>query len=311
MDIIDLKFFECVARVQNMNRAAGELNTVQSNVTAKIRNLEYELGVTLFNRHSRGVELTSFGCLLVPYARQIMNLVGDAKKVVSKRAHPAGPLVIGCLETTLAMHLGPSLAQYTNAYPDVDVSIRTGTTRELVELVMNYAVEGAFVCGPVDHPDLCVSEIFAEELCVISRRTETGLTDLLKQPELKEVALRVGCSYRQRLDEVLTAIGVVNRKILEFGTLDAIRATVAAGVGITFLPRRLVEEVWGAEAYTLHAIDPQLADVRTLFIRRRDSYVSPAQSALLESFTVPNNERAEPSRATRVLEPEIAAVRTR
>ena len=284
MDIVDLKFFECVARVQNLNRAAGELNTVQSNVTAKIRNLEYELGVTLFNRHSRGVELTSSGSLLVPYALRIMNLVGDAKKAVSSKAYPAGPLVIGSLETVLAMHLGPSLAGYATAYPDVDVSIRTGTTRELVELVMNYAIEGALVCGPVDHPELCASEVFTEELCVVSRRTGMRLHDLLGQPDLKEVALRVGCSYRQRLDEMLSGTDAANRKILEFGSLEAVRATVAAGIGVAFLPRRLVEEVWSATDFTLHPVDPEFAHASTLFVRRRDSYVSPAQTALLDGL---------------------------
>jgi LysR family transcriptional regulator, cell division regulator len=284
VDIIDLKFFECVARVQNMNRAASELNTVQSNVTAKIRSLEHELGVTLFNRHNRGVQLTSFGRLLVPYARQIMNLVVDARKAVSSKAHPAGPLIVGSLETVLAMHLGPSLAAFTMNYPDVDISIRTGTTRELVELVLNYVVEGAFVCGPVRHPDLCTSEIFTEELCIVARRSPASLAKVLEQPQLKEVVLRSGCSYRQRLDELLASMGMVSRRILEFGTLEAIRATVAAGVGITFMPRRLVEDVWGAQVYSLYTVEPSFARVSTLFIRRSDSYISPAQTALLDGL---------------------------
>ena len=61
MDFFELRVFETVARHGNMNRAAEELNTVQSNVTTRIRNLEHELGVKLFERHSRGVELTSAG----------------------------------------------------------------------------------------------------------------------------------------------------------------------------------------------------------------------------------------------------------
>ena len=55
MDASDLRFFEAVARLGGMNRAAAELNTVQSNVTARIRLLEEQLGVPLFQRHSRGV----------------------------------------------------------------------------------------------------------------------------------------------------------------------------------------------------------------------------------------------------------------
>lgn len=58
MDVADLKVFEAVARLGGMNKAAIELNTVQSNVTARIRALEQRLGVTVFERTSRGVALT-------------------------------------------------------------------------------------------------------------------------------------------------------------------------------------------------------------------------------------------------------------
>jgi len=68
MDATDLKTFEAVARLGGMNRAAAELNTVQSNVTTRIRALEEELGTPLFQRHSRGVVLTDAGRRLLPYA---------------------------------------------------------------------------------------------------------------------------------------------------------------------------------------------------------------------------------------------------
>jgi LysR family transcriptional regulator, cell division regulator len=61
MDAGDLRVFEAVARLGGMNRAAHELNTVQSNVTSRIRLLEKEVGVPLFKRHSRGVALTNAG----------------------------------------------------------------------------------------------------------------------------------------------------------------------------------------------------------------------------------------------------------
>ncbi len=61
MDAGDLKVFEAVLRLRSMNRAAAELNTVQSNVTSRIRALELELGTALFDRHPRGVSPTAAG----------------------------------------------------------------------------------------------------------------------------------------------------------------------------------------------------------------------------------------------------------
>jgi len=67
MDADDLRIVEAVARIGSMNRAAAELNMVQSNVTSRIRLLEEELGVQLFVRHSRGVEPSEAGLRLLSY----------------------------------------------------------------------------------------------------------------------------------------------------------------------------------------------------------------------------------------------------
>jgi LysR family transcriptional regulator, cell division regulator len=68
MDTGDLKIFEAVARLGGMNRAAAELNTVQSNITARIKALETDLGCVLFERRRTGVSLTAAGRRLLPYA---------------------------------------------------------------------------------------------------------------------------------------------------------------------------------------------------------------------------------------------------
>ena len=79
MDATDLKVFEAVARHGSMNRAAAELNTVQSNVTARVRALELELGVLLFQRHARGVKVTPAGRRMLPFSARISRLLSDAK----------------------------------------------------------------------------------------------------------------------------------------------------------------------------------------------------------------------------------------
>src|ERR1700761_6836161 len=112
MDSADLRIFESVARLGGMSRAAAELNTVQSNVTARIRVLEDELQLPLFERHSRGVSLTPAGRRLLPYAEQIGALLREASRVVKDDATPQGPLVVGALESTAAIHLSPVLASY-------------------------------------------------------------------------------------------------------------------------------------------------------------------------------------------------------
>jgi DNA-binding transcriptional LysR family regulator len=91
MDAGDLRMFEAVARLGSMNRAAGELNTVQSNVTGRIRALELELGVELFKRHARGVSPTAAAQRLLPYALRIRLMLDNARKAARDDGVPAGP----------------------------------------------------------------------------------------------------------------------------------------------------------------------------------------------------------------------------
>jgi LysR family transcriptional regulator, cell division regulator len=281
MDAADLRVFEAVARLGGMNRAAAELNTVQSNVTARIRLLEDELGTPLFHRHSRGVALTAAGRRLLPYAARAGRLLEEARRAATDDGVPKGPLAIGSLETTAGVRLPPILIAYTTAYPEVDLVLTTGTTAELVAAVIEHRLEGAFVCGPVDHPELTEEVIFREELVLVTAPGVSGFGEVASRPDLKIVVLRAGCSYRQRFEDVLARRGVVSLRRLELGTIDGIVGCIAAGLGVSLLPRSVVETARREGRVAVHALVPEESQVDTCFIRRRDVFVSSALEALI------------------------------
>jgi DNA-binding transcriptional LysR family regulator len=286
MDAGDLRVFEAVARLGGMSRAAEELHTVQSNVTARIRSLEEELGVALFQRHARGVTPTPAGARLLPYAERMRRLLEEARRASRDDGTPAGPLVVGSLETTAALRLAPVLADYAAAHPAVELTLRTGTTCELVEAVLAGRVEGAFVCGPVAHAELETLPCFREELVLATAPGAAGgggtLEQVLARPGLRLVVLRAGCSYRLRLEALLARRGVVGTRLLEFGTLEAIVATVGAGIGVTLMPLALLEPARRAGRLAVHRLPPEEAAVETVFVRRRDAHGSSALAALLD-----------------------------
>src|SRR5689334_12297689 len=142
MDAADLRIFEAVARLGGMSRAAAELNTVQSNVTQRIRALEDEIGLKLFERHARGVSLSDAGRRLLPQARRVAQALDDALRAARDSGTPAGPLVIGSLETVVALHLSPLLSDFARRHAQVDLGLRTGTSAELVEEVLARRLEG-------------------------------------------------------------------------------------------------------------------------------------------------------------------------
>lgn len=282
MDAADLKVFQAVARHGSMNRAAEALHTVQSNVTARIRHLEQRLQVRLFDRHNRGVTLTDAGRRLLPYAARVDQLLREARQAVGDDGTPRGPLVIGSLETTAALRLAPVLSDFAAAHPGVDLALRTGTTDELIGQVLGGTLEGAFVCGPVDHPDLKSETAFTEELVILTAPGMADLETAIRRHGARMVVLRAGCSYRLKLEALIARRGVVDVRRLEFGTLEAIVSCVGAGLGFTLLPRALIGDVWQADRVTAHPLPPGDALVETAFIRRRDARTSSALAAFLD-----------------------------
>src|SRR5262245_49691657 len=292
METSDLKIFASVARLGAMNRAAAALNTVQSNVTARVRALEHKIGCPLFERQPRGVVLTPAGQRLLPYAEQILTLLDAAAKAAKDDGEPQGTLVLGSLETTAALRLAPVLSRFVAAFPRVDLVLRTGTTAELVEAVLHRRLEGAFVCGPIEHGELDVRAVFSEELVLLAAPSIASLEAALASGDTRIVVLKAGCSYRQRLESLLARRGVQSPRLLEFGTIEAIFKCVGAGLGITLLPRSLMARIHPKTEVSMHRLPRAEAQVETLFVRRRDGFQSRALLAFLQCVSTSTGAKA-------------------
>ncbi|MCJ8284442.1 MULTISPECIES: LysR substrate-binding domain-containing protein [unclassified Halomonas] len=282
MDASDLRFFLAVCEAGSMSGASEALFTVQSNVTSRIRKLEDELGTTLFVRGARGVALTPAGERLLPHARRVSMALRDASASVSDSDTLAGRLSIGALETTTASRLSPYLAAFTRRHPDVDLSIITGTSRELVDQVLAGRIDGAFVGGRVYHKEIEDQPIFKEELVVVAAKEHRDLSDSLGMANLKLLVLRPTCVYRTLLETLLIRNDIRDYRVLEFATLESIIGGISANIGISLLPRFLIDNTYAGYPLSVHAIDPSLAIMETTFISARERPRAAALRAFLD-----------------------------
>jgi DNA-binding transcriptional LysR family regulator len=218
---------------------------------------------------------------LLPYASRLTALLKEAREAACDNGTPKGSLRIGSLETTAALRLPAILSAYAQAYPEVGLAVTTGTSCGLVAEVIDHKLDGAFVAGPVHHADLIEEAIFCEELMLVTPPALRALDDIDRQRELKIIVFRHGCSYRQRLENLLAQRGIQTVKPLEFGSLDAILGCVAAGIGITLLPKAVVARSWREGSVMAHELPPEQARVATVFVQRGDKYVSSALNAFL------------------------------
>jgi LysR family transcriptional regulator, cell division regulator len=283
VELTDLLTFSTVARTGGITRAADELNTVQSNVTQRIKALEAEIGTALFERHSRGMTLTGAGRRLLPYAQRMATLSREAVRAARDDGEPKGPLSIGSMETTAAVRLPPLLAEFHRRFPAVRLSLRTATTADLVTAVLDGTLDGAFVAGPIEHVELSSTVAFREELVLVTARRWTSLASLRAgTPESGPTALvfRSGCTYRQRLEQVFSEFGWPSAARFELGTLDGMIGCVAADMGVTLLPRAVVERDHVAGDIAIHTLAASHSRVDTLFIQRRSAH----QYSALQGF---------------------------
>jgi DNA-binding transcriptional LysR family regulator len=284
VELTDLLTFSAVARNGGITRAAEELNTVQSNVTQRVKALEAEIGTALFERHSRGMTLTGAGRRLLPYAQRMAALSREAMLAARDDGEPKGPLAIGSMETTAAVRLPALLAEFHRRFPAVRLTLKTATTADLVAGVLDGSLDGAFVAGPIEHADLTSTLAFREELVLVTAKRFANLKALRAgTPESGPTALvfRTGCTYRQRLEQVFSDFGWPSAARFELGTLDGMIGCVAAGMGVTLLPRAVVERSNQRNEINVHAIDTSWSRVDTLFIQRRSAH----QYSALSGFT--------------------------
>ncbi|MEK4662866.1 LysR family transcriptional regulator [Priestia sp. FSL H7-0729] len=277
MESGDLRIFQCVAQEGNLTKAASKLGYVQSNVTARIRHLEAEVGTTLFIRHNRGMTLSPAGVMLLTYADKIIGLLNDASKALRATSTPSGPLRIGSIQTAAAVRLPKLFAKYYKQYPDVSLSLATANSQMLIDQVIGYELEGAFIGCSCDHPDIDSVDVFDEELFVVSSGVGPE-EELARKPIL---VYSMGCSYRQILEEWLLSSGVNRPVIMEFGTLEAIISGVTSGMGISLLPEIVIRQQIASGNLRKHSLPSGISRMMTRFITRKDAFVSSALGAFM------------------------------
>jgi DNA-binding transcriptional LysR family regulator len=234
---------------------------------ARVKNLEQRLGVKLFQRQGGKLTLSAEGKLLLTYADRLLRLSSEAEAAI-RSGKPRGTLRIGTMESTAAARLPSVLARYHTAYPEVQIELVTGTSGALVNKVLNYDVEAAFVADPFARTGLETQQAFAEELVLITSKNAPPV----KTPgDLKKhtiIAFTAGCSYRRILEDWLGDSAVVPDRVLELGSYHAIVACVAAGSGLAIVPRSVPRVVNAEHEVIASPLPERIAHAKTHLIWR-------------------------------------------
>lgn len=250
MDInFDLYRVFCeVAREKSLSRAAKKLFVSQSAVSQSIKQIESTLGLKLFDRKSRGVELTAEGKLLFEYADGAYTLLENAyQKLKDMQNLKFGSIKIGASDTVCALILTNVLNEFHTKYPDINLRLINHTTGQLLNELRLGEIDMAFVALPIENTeglhirkitDINDCFVVSGKYAALARRT-IGFDELCNHPVMM---LDKNSSSRLFLDDFLSEKGIKLNPCFELASIDLLVKFAETGIGISAVIEQYVSE---------------------------------------------------------------------
>jgi DNA-binding transcriptional LysR family regulator len=270
MDLKALRIFKAIVDEGGVARAAQRLNYVQSNVSARLKQLEEDLDVALFDRIRGKLVITPRGTLFFRYAERILWLAEEAKAATRGRSTHTGRLKIGYVETAAELFLPALLSRFKRQHPQVDFQLETASASAIVKKLQTREVDVGLLCGSLESSQLQLCRVAEEELVLL---TERGIVDVEGPLDVRGqtiLSFAFDCAYQRILEEWYLNAEVRTGRIVELGSFETILNCVASGVGIAILPESWVRRRGLSESVNMHRLPEQLGRMPTHLAWRKD-----------------------------------------
>jgi len=244
MDLFNppLRSFLQVAELQSVSAAAKVLGLTQPAVTKQIRALEAALECVLIERAGRGIRLTAAGELLAEYGRRSAAVLTEFVQVLGDlQQGRSGKLLIGAGVTTSVLLLPSWLRELGRRFPGIDVSVRTGTSRDVEAWVAAAEGDLGFVTSEPRRAELVARTVFEEEIVLVVEPA-AGHRERVRLEKLPLILFPRSTGFRSYLEQRWLERGLSPRIKMETDSVEAIKSFVAVGLGASFLPLSTVEE---------------------------------------------------------------------
>ncbi|MCW3491702.1 LysR family transcriptional regulator [Dethiobacter alkaliphilus] len=245
MNLALIQVFYEVSRSGSLTTAAEKLHISQPALSRQISSLEKEVGLDLFIRHSRGLQLTEPGRRLYEYAQKILSYADEAQRVLDEIKNiETGTLKIGVSKTIGSYLLPPVIAKFVETHPGVDISVELENRETLIRRTTDLAYDVVLLSGSFNEPGFYVETLLNDEIIALTSPNHKELTNIINNLERLNNELfilrEVGSSTREFAESLMSGNNIKPHKIIELPSIEAIKRTVMAGIGITFLSKYTV-----------------------------------------------------------------------
>jgi len=287
LDFGQLEAFVQVAAHHSFSRAAEALQLTQPSITARIQSLERELGEALFERSGRGSRLTDAGAVFLPYAERILQTLQEGRDSVDEvRSVQAGSLRLGSALTVGTYVLPHILRVFHERHSGVEVSVRTGRSEQVLNMLLSDEVQVGLVRSLV-HPDVETVALYEDDVVLatnpqhpFARSGHATIEEVAAQPV---ILFDRGSSYYGLIHGFFRQAGVVPAVAMELDSMEATKRMVEEGLGIALLPRVCLErELASGELAEVAISDMPPLSRRIALIYRRGRKRARTVDAFLE-----------------------------
>ena len=286
METARLEAFVRVAMKLSFSRAAESLYVTQPTVTARIQALERQLGEPLFERMGRTTRLTDAGEVFLPHAQRALRSLEEGHDALAGlRDVSSGHLTIGTAPTVGTYVLPGILQQFSERYPEVEVSIRTGRSEEVQAMVLADEVQVGFE-RYLTHSDIETVPLYEDDIALmagaghpLAQHGPTTVADLALEPV---IFFDVHSSYHAISQAIFREQGIALRQRLDVDSLEMAKHLVLRGLGLAFLPRVAVaRELAAGTLVAIEIAETEPLRRRIALIYRKRRLQSRAVMALL------------------------------
>ena len=239
MDLPQLRAFLEVAREGNLTRAANALFLSQPALSSRIKALEDELGLKLFERSAKGMSLTRYGEILAEEAARTVHAARafmSRAKTINSSMH--GQIRLGTIIEPVALRLGEFLSGMLVACPNVTISISQGISGVVIDRILSGELDAGYVIGKTDEAGLISTQLGAVRFLIAGppdwrdRLNAAGWSDLGDYPW---VGTPPKCSYNRIMQDLFARKDLRPRRIAEADEENMLRSLVARGLGLSIL----------------------------------------------------------------------------
>mgnify|MGYP001324440630 CR=1 FL=1 len=296
MDLKTLKTFQSIVKHRSFNRAAQEMNYVQSTVTMQIQKLEADLGVVLIER-GRDFRLTEAGRLFYEQSLQIVKQMDQLQSsITDMRLGEAGHVRLGVTEPTASCRLPAVLGRFMRGFPHIRISLEISGTPHLCERLLGGELDFAISTAPSLGTELEFEPLLREEF-VLLLPEDHPLTDREKvETEHLEghrlLITSATCPYRRKLESVMQEKGNVKLDTMEIGSMTALKFYVESGIGVALVPRIAAEPL--TSGMTIRPIGDSLIHMPIGILRKRSDPLPLASRKLYQALKDELTEKKAP-----------------